>query len=480
MKSNTVLAAMVLSLVLIGSAYAVEGSFEGDIDGDLDVDANDLNLFTLHWLFGGCDEPDWCGYADIDRNHEVNLFDFPILARDWMKRIMTYQSHSTHTEDGVLGPEITCSDCHDTNNIPYFKSGTDSNSDGKYDLEETDVCNDCHSPEGGYDGVNDPVIGAKVNWYGGVYDGNVLQAGRERWCLGCHDSGNSVIGSVSASNVGGDAAQTWGFYANGHGRHLQICTDCHDLSRPHIDGRDRTYSYDSAYYAPNQSGVSYAAGYRLKYVGGKVPLMIPANYNITFGYDAALMKATAFRLCFDCHDSSRILDDTPGDGIWSNFKASLPNPPRNYSYAWGSGADINEHVAHILNYVGPYSDSDWDTVTTGPGGSNGSDSLTACSSCHNVHGAAGTEGSANEAMIRDGNLAGRTGYGFSYVKKDGSYPQVTSIGVAQATSVGAIFRNNTANMCAGSMCHNNPAPPPGPSYDATGNGWGTYLEYYRP
>jgi hypothetical protein len=34
-------------------------------------------------------------------------------------------------------------------------------------------------------------------------------------------------------------------------------------------------------------------------------------------------------------------------------------------------------------------------------------------------------------------------------------------------------------MCGGSMCHGNPAPPAGSSYNASGNGFGTYLEYYR-
>jgi hypothetical protein len=213
---------------------------------------------------------------------------------------------------------------------------------------------------------------------------------------------------------------------------------------------------------------------------------VPANYNITFSYNAQTMKNNAFRLCFDCHDSSKVLDDTPGDGLDTNFKAALPNPPRNYSYAWGSGAEVNEHVAHIMNYVGPFWDSDWDTGTAGPGGSNGRDSLTACSGCHNVHGAVGVEGSSNEAMIRNGTLVGRPGgYGFSYVIEDvghGGYPMITSIGATQSNSVGAIFRYNTEpnNMCGGSMCHGDPAPPAGSSYDASGSSWGTYLEYYRP
>ena len=214
-----------------------------------------------------------------------------------------------------------------------------------------------------------------------------------------------------------------------------------------------------------------------------MPLMIPANYHITFDYNAATMRDNAFRLCFGCHDPSKIFDNTPGDGITSNFKASLPDPPRDYSYAWGSGADVNEHVSHIMNYMGPFGDSDWDTSTTGAGGSGGRDSLMACSNCHNVHGAAGIHGSTNEAMIRDGKLAGRTGYGFSYVVEDigsGGYPWVTSSDATQAASTGSIFRNNTANMCGGSMCHGDPTPPAGSSYDASGSAWGTYLEYYRP
>ncbi|UCE59646.1 MAG: hypothetical protein JSU63_19655, partial [Phycisphaerales bacterium] len=144
-------------------------------------------------------------------------------------------------------------------------------------------------------------------------------------CKGCHDSGTSIIQGVSAPAVAGDDA-TWGFYISGHGRHNAVsCEDCHDTAAAHFDGEARTFSFDSAQYGPTQSGVDYAAAYRLNYVGGEVPLMIPANYNITFSYDASVMSDTAFRLCFECHDSTVTFDDTPGDGIASNFKASLPN-----------------------------------------------------------------------------------------------------------------------------------------------------------
>jgi hypothetical protein len=385
-------------------------------------------------------------------------------------------SHSTHIE-AERGPQITCSECHDTSDYSYFKSGDDTDGDGKYSFSETDVCDPCHSPGGAYDGVDSPAIGAKPNWDDGVYDAGSLKPGKEQWCVGCHDEEPAVINTVNAPDISL-------FWTSGHGRNLSVqCIQCHDITSTHTDGEPRTYAFDSDHYGPDQSGVAYQAGYRLQSVNDQVPLMIPANYGLTFGYSAQTMKDNAFRLCFRCHDFKKILDDTPGDGLDTNFKASLPNPPRNYSYAWGSGADVNEHVAHIMNYVGPFADSDWDTTTVGPGGSDGSDTLTACSTCHNVHGADGIEGSTNEPMIRDGVLSGRTGYRFSYVIQDtgaGGYPMVTSTSATQSTSVGAIFRNNTADMCGGSMCHGNPTPPSGSSYDATGSSWGTYLEYYRP
>lgn len=387
-------------------------------------------------------------------------------------------SHSTHTEndsDDLKGPFIACDVCHDTSNYPTFKSGTDSNGDGAYSLAETDVCDNCHSPDGPFDGIGDSVIGAKVTWADGVYNGDIISAGKEQWCASCHDSGTSVCSGVSAPNISGDNV-TFGYYINGH--KSKLCTDCHDTTQPHIDGEARTYAFSTSYYGPGQSGIAYAVGYRLKYVSGQVPLMIPANFNITFSYNSLTMRDNAFRLCFNCHDSSKVLDDTSGDGLSTNFKAISPNPPRNYSYAWGDGG-TNEHVAHIMNYTLPAWDSDWDASTLGPGPGE-TDSMTACSSCHNVHGPAGSSGSTNESMIRDGTLVGRTGFGFSYVIEDGSYPQVTSTGANQSNSVGAIFRNGSANMCAIATCHGTPAPPSGPSYDASGSSYGTYLEYYRP
>ena len=121
----------------------------------------------------------------------------------------TVQSHSTHTEydsDDLKGPNITCGDCHDTDNYPYFKSGI---GDVPYDLSETDVCDNCHSAGGSINGINDAAVGAKENWNNGIYEstGAILKSGKEKWCAGCHDDepANSQFDGmgVPAPNIAG-------------------------------------------------------------------------------------------------------------------------------------------------------------------------------------------------------------------------------------------------------------------------------------
>ncbi|MBW1859520.1 MAG: cytochrome c3 family protein, partial [Deltaproteobacteria bacterium] len=396
-------------------------------------------------------------------------------------------SHSTHFV-ADKGPHISldetgCYVCHADadqqcgEDAPFFKSGTDGSGDGKYDLSETDVCNPCHSPGVPFDGV----AMAKENWELGVYgqDGTTLTPGKEMWCISCHDAGTSVCDGVGAPDISGDNT-TYGYYVNGH--RSRPCSDCHDLTVTHVDGDARTYAYNFAQYAPGESGVAYAAGYRLKSMGAdipggyneSVPLMIPTNFNTTFAYSGQDIMDNAARLCFSCHDSTEVFDEIPDGGIDTNFKSAMPNPPRDYSFSLG---DMNQHVWHTIGMTIQSWDSDWDDTTTGPGPGPGYDTLTTCSSCHNVHGAAGADGSTNEPMIRDGSLAGRTGYGFSYLIS-GGYPTVTSIGASLPISVGAVFRNGNA-MCGGTCHQSTPPGPLTPAYDATGSGSGTYLEYYR-
>ncbi len=371
----------------------------------------------------------------------------------------TSPSHSTHF-DSVKGPGFPlngsgCYECHAAGILQCDESGPKF-WDNKL-LEATLVCDTCHSEGGVYDGVQM----AKDNWEEGVYKtgGEALQTGNEQWCVSCHDGGISNCYGVSAPNV--DL-----YYTSGHGRNGMVeCLVCHDVTFAHIDGEARSYWINDEdvnpadntpdMYDVANSGVAYAAGYRLGYVDGEVPMMIPANsYTFDGNPDLTEMKNTAYRRCFDsgCHDSFKIFSD--GDGIYTNFTARGPDPP----YSYSAGGVSNLHSYHLTRGDLMW-DSDWD-VDTDPWPEWGwdTDSYPTCPTCHNVHGAAGTHGSTNEPMVRDGSLVGRTGFGFSFVIEDtaaGGYPWVTSEGATQSTSVGSIFRNGTGdhvtNMCAG--CH---------------------------
>jgi hypothetical protein len=88
-------------------------------------------------------------------------------------------SHTTHI-DALKGPMVGddgCDICHASS----FDLST---------LVANGVCDSCHSPGGVYNGVSDAVIGAANNWDDGVYesDGKTLKAGKEKWCVGCHDN----------------------------------------------------------------------------------------------------------------------------------------------------------------------------------------------------------------------------------------------------------------------------------------------------
>ncbi|MFZ3138927.1 MAG: hypothetical protein WA126_16220 [Thermodesulfovibrionales bacterium] len=401
----------------------------------------------------------------------------------------TFKSHSTHTEndsDDLKGPNIGCSGCHDTNNYPYFKTGTDSNGDGKYDLSETDVCNTCHSPNGTYNGVSDPVIGAKNNWNLGVYSGNFLRSGKEKWCAGCHDenpANSKADGSgVAAPNVIGDedaATQYgtgYGFYKTGHGLATGSypasggpaanakCTDCHNTTYAHIDHDSRTYVA-----ARN----NYQAGYRLNSVNGAPPMDIPRN-------DVGMPKSD-FALCGQCHDLDLFLDQTNLTTNLRSVKTSGTSTGLSETIltdttkAWGGLAgsalipdiekpwnvyliisntattitvngsmlsdgaqpgnnyrvEVNSHWTHLQSTDGgswnPFGncgkwDSDYDNALVCPPPWTGS-IFDSTVSCPTCH---NVHGSTLPRMARDGNLVSGRSLGFYYVPPY-SYPNSTKL-----------------------------------------------------
>jgi galactitol-specific phosphotransferase system IIB component len=364
----------------------------------------------------------------------------------------TTVSHSTHTEndaDDLRGPFIGCNSCHDTNNFPYFKSGIDSDGDGKYNLSETDVCDNCHSPGGTYDGVNDPVIGAKNNWRDGVYEGAGLKLGKEKWCAGCHDEVPSIIQGVSAPNVIGDEdALTdygigYGFYKTGHGLSSRAnypatgargagveCLDCHDSEMQHIDGIARTYEPDTDYLSYDPVSANYQNGYRLMDVNtgydNKYPMHIPRTGNL---FPHGFRANWEFALCFICHNPDDLLV-----GDITNFR---------------EGAN-NLHDLHTDGRNGPWGaetpqyDSDFDGTA---------DSRISCPACHNVH------GSKSPAMLRSGELINKEpALNFKYIDNSpgvswwswsftSSLAQSTGGALDLTPGPATVSSNGVCNMC---------------------------------
>ena len=354
-------------------------------------------------------------------------------------------SHLTHTKSDI-GPSIKCNDCHNriVTPVTLFKDSKP--------FMTTNVCDTCHSPNGTYDGVNDLNIGAKPNWNSRVYDGNVLKAGKEKWCVGCHDNAPAIIRGIKAPNVSGDVSGdgiTYGYYTTGHGDHNIECQSCHNLSSRHIDGFDRTYVPDSNY---SPISDAYQKGYRLKYVltgyNNKYPLHIPRTGHV---YPPGFREDWEFALCLECHDKIKLFnggDPTTGEGAQTNFRKlidgsgggnPIPTLNRYYSlhdvHTWGSNGPWGPET--------PQYDSDFDGVA---------DSRMSCPACHNVH------GSRSPAMVRTGELEGKVpALNLKYVNNPGSPPlyfisremlmQSTGAGMDVSFGPGQVGTNGICNMC---------------------------------
>ncbi|MBI4843276.1 MAG: Ig-like domain-containing protein [Nitrospirae bacterium] len=359
----------------------------------------------------------------------------------------TYASHSTHTEndsDDIRGPNAGCGACHDTGAMPDFKSGTDSNGDGRYSLSETDVCDSCHSSGGTYNGVTDGVLGAKNNWSAVgsseslIYaaDGS-LKSGKEKWCASCHDESPSQIQSINAPNVVGDEDGSftygtgWGFYKTGHGLSSgstypasggvtagagKGCLDCHLSTVAHTDGNARTFDCGNGC-----DSTEYRQSYRLKQIGGQEPMFIPWAQNNS-------NDAIRYRLCSQagCHDSAKFTDS---GNMNTNFVTD----------------STNRHVSHlVMNSLQFSADYNY--------GSSNNSRIT-CAACHNVH------GSTRLAMVRDGKLIDREpGLRIWYRNDDlvdwdsnsPNSPNPQNLPLAASTGM-LVSYNSSTNLC--SHCH---------------------------
>jgi len=238
-------------------------------------------------------------------------------------------------------------------------------------LEETDVCDECHSPGGAYNGVNSTgdSVGAKQNWKtGGVYEGDTLKEGKDKWCAGCHDDSAAVIKSVTAPNVIGfeDGDYTYGtgygFYKTGHGLPStetypasggltngagKVCTNCHDTTVRHIDSLARTFDCTDGC-----NPTEYQQSYRLRLVDGANPLEIPRQRR-----PSSMILKDNFKLCFQsgCHDPDRYTNpESMVTGFRDETSGDYPEFPNTASLK-----PFNAHTYHLHDEWNWRFNADW-------------------------------------------------------------------------------------------------------------------------
>jgi hypothetical protein len=62
------------------------GGIPGDIDNDWEVNFADYALFANYWQGEDCNEPGWCGGADLNKTGQVNILDLSILIKYWLEK----------------------------------------------------------------------------------------------------------------------------------------------------------------------------------------------------------------------------------------------------------------------------------------------------------------------------------------------------------------------------------------------------------
>lgn len=224
---------------------------------------------------------------------------------------------------------------------------------------------------------------------------------------------------TSAPNISGDDVN-FGFYVSGHGKNSENpteCLDCHDSSKPHIDGVHRTYRAGGP--------TTYSDSYRLRDIDGRPAMNIPRPlYPVNTN---PLINWTDFALCFGCHNRFEVLSQNSSVVGKTNFWNDDSSPK-------------NSHNIHLGIYSNHF-DSDWDGVA---------DSSESCIACHNVH------GSPNQAMIRHGELISCEGadkvpaLNFAYLV--GTAPGTRDTSAVLGPSIGGNMGYPSASLSQNHVC----------------------------
>jgi hypothetical protein len=294
----------------------------------------------------------------------ITITSFSFLG--WLPDAFSFgPSHLMHWSD-ERGPKLCpnyytgCDNCHINNSMTHHGLFKDSKN-----LQETNVCDTCHSPGGAFDGVNDSVVGAKNNWAkvgtnSRIYTGTNLenlQTGKEAWCTTCHDDVGAIINGITAKNVSGNNI-AYGYFISGHGKYNVYCTDCHDPTLTHIDSYAQSYDAE----ADENGSRGYRQGYRLKLIDSQLPMDIPRT---------ASYAASQFALCYSCHNETKT--------IYSNFNNFVElSGPTNYQINYHAEDEMGGgNTAHLF-----WQNEFWDSDIDG----DYQDSRFSCPTCHNPHG----------------------------------------------------------------------------------------------
>ncbi|RJQ51402.1 MAG: hypothetical protein C4521_12445 [Actinobacteria bacterium] len=228
-----------------------------------------------------------------------------------------------HTSSAdARGPDIGCADCHGASPTDYTKFADAQN------LANTNVCDACHSPGGTFNGIDSqatttgPSVGAKDNWsmettslvYNGA--GTALRSGKEKWCVGCHDTSGAIVKGQTASNKGGNNS-SYGYFATGHGKTSSFarmswqdtaassnsaanraCTRCHDTDAGAGQAHIRLSGSSARLKAGYEDDAS-NSNCKQCHDPGTDATSTPTWYATYSAYSASAHKGTK---CTECHD----------------------------------------------------------------------------------------------------------------------------------------------------------------------------------
>ncbi|OGW12475.1 MAG: hypothetical protein A3G93_15375 [Nitrospinae bacterium RIFCSPLOWO2_12_FULL_45_22] len=280
------------------------------------------------------------------------------LHLDGFKGGMGGGAHTTHVIEDY-GPQISCTDCHGTNNPPMLADGQD--------LANTSVCTNCHSGDG---------VGNAKGYFGDNPGTWVATEGEAGYCGSCHDTSPGKTGAgAPAPNIIGDNS-TYGVFVTGHGKPSgnyarlswqdtsatgnpaanKQCGSCHDLTSQHFNTATKRLK-------PGYENDNNNSNCNQCHKPGGSAVAAPQWYTTYADYQNS---AHSSNKCSECHNVH---------GASGNYAGMTKNNKENLCNTCHAG-----HAGHAL------------------GVSFGKDSKTyslECISCHNVHIVSGLTSAAN-------------------------------------------------------------------------------------